>query len=185
MATTNLIVDFLVIGVTSFVWIVPTMFFVQGEKWLSIFSNSGIVLGLIVLGFVYILGISINRLADDILDRFNDRWRDEVFGKNARPSYHNRLNLIITKSASGADYLSYRRSIIRITRACSLNFLLGAVSWILVEWFKPIGLPRGSAILVSIFSIAVFLLLFRALPVVLKGYFSTIKDIYENLKKEK
>ena len=185
MATTNLIVDFLVIGVTSFVWIAPVMFFFQGEKWLSIFSNSSLVLGFIVLGFVYILGISMSRLADDILDRFNDHWRDDVFGKNAKPNYHNRLNLIIAKSVSGADYLSYRRSIIRITRACSLNFLLGAVAWILAELFKPVELPKGVAILLSVFSIAISLLLIRALPIVLKGYFSTIKDIYEYLKKEK
>jgi hypothetical protein len=185
MATTNLIVDFLVVGVTSFIWIAPILFFVQGDKWLSVFSNSGIVLGLIVLGFVYILGISLSRLADDLLDRFNDRWRDEVFGKNAKPSYHNKLNLIITKSDGAADYLSYRRSIIRITRACSLNFLFGAIAWVLVEWLKPIQLSKGGATIIAVFSAVIFLLLIRALPVVLKGYFNTIKDIYEYIKKEK
>jgi len=181
MATTNLIVDFLVIGVTSFVWISPVLLIVQGNKWFSVFTANSIAIGLVLLGFAYILGISISRLADDLLNRWNDKWCDQVFGKNAKPNYHNQLNFIVAKSESATDYLAYRRSIIRITRACSINFLLGTLAWIPVAVIKSVPLPRGSEIAISALSAVIFFLLIRALPVVLKGYFSTIKDIHKYL----
>jgi hypothetical protein len=185
MATTNLIVDYLVIGVTSFIWITPLLLLLLGDGWLSILTNSNNVgIGIGLLGFVYIIGISISRLADDMLDRLNDKWRDEIFGKNAKPSYHNKLNKIIAVSESASDYLSYRRSIIRITRACALNFLMGLLMWIVLIFCKPVKLPNYTELILSIASAIIFFLLIRALPTVLKGYFSTIKDIYAYLSEK-
>lgn len=184
MATTNLIVDYLIIGVTGFIWIVPMLLLVQGNKWLSFLGSINVVTGFLLLGFIYILGISVSRLADDVMKRWNDRLRDNVFGEDSDPGYHNRLNLIIAKSVSASDYLSYRRSIIRISRACSLNFFVGFLLWIVVAWVKPIELPNGTEIIISAFSLIVFSLLIRAYPVVLKGYFYTIKDIYGYLRKD-
>ena len=182
MATTNLIVDYLVIGVSSFVWISPLLYLVYGDSWITIFSTNNVVAGFGILGLVYIIGISIARLADDILDYWNDKWGIEVFGTNADPTYHQRLNFVICKSENATNYLSYRRSIIRITRACSINFLAGTLGWILVAVLKPIALLNGTELFIATLSALLAFLLLRSLPVVLKGYYSTIKDLYIYLK---
>lgn len=182
MATTNLIVDFLVIGVSSFTWIIPLFFLIGRDSGLtSILSSDNAGIWILALGFIYIIGISINRLADDIFERQNNKWKDDVFGKSSEVSYHKMLNIIIASSESASDYLSYRRSIIRISRACSINFFLGFIFWTLSIFINTTPLQKSTIILLSFTSAIICTLLFRALPVVLKGYFSTIKDIYEKL----
>lgn len=181
MATTNLIVDFLVIGTSSFVWITPLVFFVLGSESLGVLLSVNVSAAFGLIGLVYAVGISVSRLADDIMKPWNDRIHDDVFGTNATLTYHNRLNLIIAKSRSASDYLSYRRSLIRISRACALNFLVGALAWIALAWFEPSDLPGSSEILIAGSSAGMFFLMIRTWSVVLSGYFHTIKDMYSYL----
>lgn len=187
MATTNLVVDYLIIGVSSFAWMLPALFILLGEQWLSKITSPGIATAFAMLGIVYILGICMSRFADDLMDRKNDRMRDEVFENDKNTTYHSMLNLIILRSESAADYLSYRRSIVRITRACAVNFLLGIVAW--PAWYlyeRYLGLAPSSVLtlLVCLGCLLLFLLLYKAWPVVLKGYFYSIRDMYEYLRQD-
>lgn len=181
MATTNLIVDFLVVGIAALVWVAPASFFVLGTDWLCVFKDLGVAPASLVVGCLYVGGLSVSRLADDITGRWNDRIRDDVFGRDSRPSYHNRLNMIVVKSGTASDYLSYRRSIVRISRACALNFSLGAVAWAAVAWSRPADVPALGAVLVAGGCAAMFMLMIRAWAVVLKGYFQTVKDMHTYL----
>jgi len=182
MATTNLIVDFLVIGLVSFIWLGPIAVLVLGAKSIKDVLDVGIMIIPLALGFAYILGISISRFADDITDRWNDKWRDEIFGANAQPSYHSQLNLVIAKSESASEYLGYRRSVIRTARACAVNFILGSLLWLALSFFKPELVPWNVSLLVSLPALIFSALLFRAWKVVLCGYFYGIRDLYTVLQ---
>lgn len=180
MATTNLIADFLIIGVCSIVWLVPVGLLTDFK--FSLLNDLGLAPSFALFGAIYVVGICINRLADDIMGKRNNKIRDEVFsiGDNG-PSYHTKLNAIVMQSESAANYLSYRRSIIRITRACALNFLIGALSWLVVlviQWGGDPRPPLGGTLAALIMSILVAIMLARAWPVVLKGYFSSIRDMH-------
>ena len=130
MATTNLIVDFLVVGTVSIIWIAPILFVAFGTDWLSVLTELTAAHLPLVLGALYAVGIPVSRLADWLTEGRNDGIRDELFGKDSRPGYHNQLNKIIAVSTSAADYLGYRRSIVRVSRACALDFALGVLAWI-------------------------------------------------------
>ncbi len=181
MATTNLIVDFLVIGIAGFVWLGPILAVALGNAWIDKVLNLGTGGLPFVLGFAYILGISISRLADEITDWANDKWRDDVFGKTAKPSYHNQLNYVISHSESASEYLGYRRSIIRTSRACAVNFLLGSTVWIGIASLRPTLVSRDVAVVIAIIAATMSAFLFRAWATVLRGYFHSIKDIYDSL----
>jgi hypothetical protein len=184
MATTNLIVDYFIIGSTSLIWLAPLLFLIQGDKWLSWFQGINLAAGFILLGFIYVLGITISRLADDLSKSWNDRVCDGVFGKSSEPTYHNQLNFIIAKSHSASEYLSYRRSIVRVSRAASVNFLLGFLFWLFFFFTSPVTLPKGTDLMMSVLSLIVLTLSVRELQAVLGGYFHSIKDMYQFLSKE-
>jgi hypothetical protein len=184
MATTNLIVDFLVIGLIALIWISPVAVLTLETKWIDNILNIGVTGLPFVLGLSYILGISVSRLADDLTSRWDDKWKDEVFGKDAVPSYHSQLNLVIAKSESASEYLSYRRSVIRTARACGVNFAIGAMLWIVLAIVKADVIPAYVSIFVATFSLLLSVWLFRAWSTVLKGYFHGIKDLYGYLHEE-
>lgn len=184
MATTNLIVDFLVIGIVALTWLSPVAVLTLDPKWIEKVLNISIVGLPFILGISYILGISVSRLADDFTNRWDDKWKDEVFGKNAAPSYHNQLNFVIAKSESASEYLSYRRSVIRTARACGMNFVIGSVMWIVLAITKADVIPAPVSLFVGTFSLLLSVWLFRAWSTVLKGYFYGIKDLFAYLHEE-
>jgi len=184
MATTNLIVDFLVIGLVGSVWLSPILLLTMGSEWLQALGRLGVGAILPMLGFAYILGIAVSRVADDSTDWWNDKWRDQVFGKNVEPSYHNRLNYIISTSGTASEYLSYRRSVIRTSRACAINFVLGCLMWLVTAIISSKVVPWRLAAPVAGLSFLLALFLFRAWSIVLKGYFNSVKDMHKCLSKD-
>lgn len=181
MATTNLIVDFLVIGLVSLIWLGPISAIVLDVNSINDVTNLPTIVLPFILGLAYILGISVSRFADDLTDRWNDKFRNEIFGANAKPSYHAQLNLVIAKSESASEYLGYRRSVIRTARACAINFIIGTISWISLGYFNSELVPFRVSIFVSVTSLIVGLVLFRAWKLVLCGYFHAIRDLYKVL----
>ena len=182
MATTNLIVDFLVIGITSMVWIVPVVVALVGWGWLSVLLGLGAGAIPLLLGLAYVLGLIVSRLADDALDTWNDAWRDRVFGISPATSYHNRINFIFTHSDTAEEYLSYRRSIIRISRSCAINLLLGSLAWAFTAQWTGVGC--AGTIAICFFLLVGSIFLFRTWREVLRGYFRSVEDMYNYLSAE-
>lgn len=184
MATTNLIVDFLVVGTISIVWIAPILLFALGTEWLCSLAKLTAGHVPLILGALYAVGIPVSRLADRLTERWNDGIRDRVFGEGSRPGYHNQVNKIIAMSQGATDYLGYRRSIVRISRACALNFGLGALAWIGL-WCLRRGLVPDVCF-AGIVVVCVFgaWMMVHAWQVVLEGYFYSVNDIYRWLREE-
>lgn len=176
MATTNLIVDFLVIGAAAAWWIVPILIAAIDVQWLRSASQIGAGTIPLLLGAMYILGLIVSRLADDVLQHWNRKWRDEVFGVDPEVTYHNMVNVVIASSESASEYLSYRRSVVRISRACAFNLGLGSVGWVLAGALGPV--PLGLVAVLVVVSIIGAALLLRTWLVVLKGYFRIVRDMY-------
>jgi len=181
VATTNLIVDFLVIGITSLVWIAPILHYAMGREWLTVFDNLGVGQLPIVLAAVYVIGIPVSRVADDVTGLWNRRVRKKVFGEGQGDLYHQRLNRIVATSVSASDYLGYRRSIVRVSRASGVNLAAGAILWMAVDLMRPgcVAWPWNHAIPLACAIMSGVMM--RAWHVVLKGYFLSVKDIYTQL----
>lgn len=184
MATTNLIVDFLVIGISSLVWILPILrLFCLTEQIKDFFTANplNLALALPLLVLLYVIGIAINRISDYITKKWNDKIEKKVFPKNKVADYHQRLNAVVARSETASDYLNYRRGIVRISRASCLNIALGLLAWILnVFWNRQIF---GSKTIIFLIIAALALLLptlYWTWVVTLRGYFSAVKNFYES-----
>lgn len=184
MATTNLVVDYLVIGTATLIWLGPFLFELFGTQWLCSVAEAGAGAVAMLLGAAYVVGICMSRVADRITDRWNDGIRDGVFGEGATPTYHNRLNAIVVQSESASEYLSYRRSIVRISRACAVQFGLGAAAWLAVGLALPGPVGRPAGIAAAATCALMCYVMASAWTLVLRGYFHSIKDMYEHLREE-
>jgi hypothetical protein len=184
VATTNLVVDYLVIGIASLIWLLPALLASAGTRWLGLAGKAGVLGAALVVGGAYVLGICVSRAADALTDRWNDRIRDQVFGVDPRVTYHNRLNFIVAKSESASEYLSYRRSIVRISRACILHFALGAVIWLTVSFLPDPPIPLLIGVGFAALCAGACYTMISAWKLVLRGFFHTVKDMYDCLVEE-
>ncbi|HUW96583.1 MAG TPA: hypothetical protein VMW58_12425 [Anaerolineae bacterium] len=181
MATTNLIVDYLVIGTASLAWGLPVLLALAGTDWLSSVAKAGVVGAVVLVGSVYVLGICISRVADWLTDGRNDRIRDEVFGPRPQLTYHNRVNFVVAKSESASEYLSYRRSIVRISRSCAVQFAAGCAAWPLAACVGAGGVSLLAGGLGAVICGAASYVMWVGWQLVLKGYFGSVKDMYDSL----
>lgn len=198
MKTTNLIIDFIIIGVLSIVAIIGPLLIINSETfdylWKIKWDNPVLILasGTII---IYILGIIYYQLSDYGLKIFNKiLFLDSI--KNAKGevkketgyNYHNALQMVVLYSKNSFEYLSYRRTILRIIRALifsSLVFIILHIfySMIIYLFFDyPLFFSlRNLLIIMSIILLGVF---FRFTYIKqYNGYFSAI-IIFTNLIKE-
>ncbi|RZB31573.1 MAG: hypothetical protein SRB2_04542 [Desulfobacteraceae bacterium Eth-SRB2] len=127
MKTTNLFVDFLIIGVLSFLALAGACYFAGISKIIEFALTSTKDRALLFpIGTVtiYVVGILVNQFADSFLkllkvpfgltaiEEAESNLREEV-----GVSYHEALQKTVMASQSAYDYLSYRRSVIRVFRS--------------------------------------------------------------------
>lgn len=184
MATTNLVVDFLVIGITSTVWLAPALLYFFGTEWLCLLTGLSVGHVPLLLGVLYAVGIPVSRVADDLTKLLNNRVRDEVFGAHSTFKYHNQLNKIVALSKGGTDYVGYRRSIVRVSRACALNFLIGGFAWAGLGKLRPGIVADGGAPAMVGLCALIFVIMLHAWRQVLRGYFYSVRDIHWYLTEE-
>jgi len=130
MKTTNLVVDFVIIGFIAVLGILAPFAMVWPQSFeVFLTAKAEILLKLTpaLTVAVYILGVLFNQVADRIdgvwhaaicfLRRPKSllRWRNEK--RELQDSEHRMVQAVVLKSASAYDYLSYRRSLMRVFRA--------------------------------------------------------------------
>jgi hypothetical protein len=175
MRTSNLLVDFLIIGATCIIWIVPLANIASTGQLIIDFSETDV---LAFVGILYVLGLATNRLADDITTPWDRRVKREVFGESPFPSYHEQLNAAIARSETANEFLSYRRSVVRIARGGILNVLLGLILWVVMLFVSPGYLGWNTTLFLCIGLGILLLVLIRTWAVTLKGYLKAIKNFY-------
>ncbi len=138
---------------------------------------------------VYVVGVFINKVADTILKvlaRFLrltkiDKKEDDL-GTLLGVSYHEALQRIVRESQSAYDYLSYRRSVIRIFRSL---FVLSMFSPTLCVILTLVRLAQGitpSWITVVLFIVLCLVLEEFARRQYIKlqlGYYSAIQNFFQ------
>ncbi len=148
METTQLYIELIIIGLESFVWISICIINIIGNKVISYFSNvlNNFSSSLLLIGILYIIGILIDRLADMVFQKGEDKIRN-ASGLKAKSSF------LIWKKYDARKYSDYSRSKIRILRASIINIPLVTMSimWYILKYFK-----ESYAILIFILFLGIF-----------------------------
>lgn len=133
METTRLYIELIIIGLESFAWISICVINIIGNKVLSYLHNilNNFSSSLLLIGILYIIGVLIDRLADMIFQKSEDKIRN-ASGLKAKSSF------LIWKKYDARKYSDYARSKIRILRASIINIplLTMSVTWYILKYFK-------------------------------------------------
>jgi len=183
MKTTNILIDYIIVG-----FIVVGSFFlfqyITDISYIKIDLNniSGIEAS-ILLFVLFTIGILCNQIFDTIIKNVKI-----VFGLDAgEKDEHLMLQVIITKSKKAYEYLSYRRTIIRVIR---IFFPIGFIIYILFSIKIIVLNAQGYFLYISLEKkvIMCLILIIASYSFVQnenleKGYHKAIENFFENLKK--
>jgi hypothetical protein len=128
MSTTLLFVEILLIGLQSGVWIIFLVLVLWGNDFLKLLENVwlsdvNIAIGLVIISFLYTIGIVIDRLADTIFERWYSALKNKIFPNRKTPTQKMRFELS-KSNPELSNNMYYARSRIRIARASAINFTL-------------------------------------------------------------
>jgi hypothetical protein len=139
MRVTNLITDYIVIGFIAVMAIIlPFVMFYGSETVLKevsgmlpetdVWAQAWVIVPT-VTGILYVFGMIYNQVTEAIVDRIEGRmWLTRLFGLTKkvrakkrvegvlRMGYHYALQRVVVGSTSAYNYLSFRRTIIRVVR---------------------------------------------------------------------
>ena len=128
MATTNLFVELLVIGVGAALWAGLLIASAFGIEWTQAEFLQQYPVLMALLALVYLFGIVSDRLADFVFDKlFSAPIRAKYFAE--KRDYQDARRLVFSESSRLADMHEYGRTRIRICRGWALNAALIAVCW--------------------------------------------------------
>ena len=189
MKTTNLFIDFIIIGFIGLLPIFPFISCIQ-EYYsfeLSIITkNNSLSMAIIALS-IYLIGVLYNQVSGyfvKILGCFkiiprSSSLRKKMFS-NFNYDYHEALQLVIAKSSDAYSYLSYRRSMVRIYRSLIFSTFLLLIS----VFLRYLRIDQTPSVLKLLYiSIPLVLFSFSRLVYVknIKGYYSSIINFYNVL----
>ena len=127
MATTNLFVELLVIGIGAACWVGLLILAAFGLEITQLESLNTYPVLVPLLAIVYLLGIISDRIADFVFDKcFSNPLRTQFFDEKRQ--YQDARRLVLESSTRLADKHEYGRTRIRICRGWSLNGVLIAIS---------------------------------------------------------
>ena len=134
LATTAVFAEILIVGLEVEAWLVLALLSVFGTDWIELaeVKDFATLLTVIVLALAYVLGIIVDRLADTLLDYFEDTSLGEsvkgALSKNPRlpkqPSLATMRMTVMHASDGMTRFLDYQRSRWRIARATVLNLAI-------------------------------------------------------------
>jgi hypothetical protein len=177
MATTQLFVELLIVGIGVAIWLAFLLAVVLRFPWGSPLPQLSTAHLTILLGTSYVLGILIDRLAWTLFHPMENRHRAKIFGSDPEPSIEDRERHILVNSSSLREQILYNRSRLRICRSWILNFaFIGIFSGI---WaFQQRALPM---LPFSIASVVLSLLTAMTTDTLAKDHNRNIRSSYDYL----
>lgn len=155
MNTTALFVEIIVIGAGGTIWLALLVLSVFGYNWIPWKEATSIVTLVPVLSLIYVLGIVIDRLADQLYSTWDKKLRKQEFSSNEE--YHNARTYVYNYAPDRIISLfEYGRSRLRISRAWSINCLLLTICIPLLIWARFPKTPSSTQQAITIFGITVF-----------------------------
>jgi hypothetical protein len=136
VATTTLFAEILVIGITALPWISLSLVAWLGTptaQQIALMKGWEAVIGIIVLAFLYVVGVTVDRIADSLFEHLGQPIlsRYSPAGRTGIPEAEMRLR-VLSAPEKVVDFLNYARSRRRIARAAALNFTLTAAAVLFV-----------------------------------------------------
>lgn len=181
MATTQLFVELLVIGIGVAIWLgflLASLFRVQRG---SPFPDLGAANLTALLGTAYVLGILVDRAAYSAFRPMERRHRNRVFGETPKPSVDDRERFILVNSSSLREQILYNRSRLRICRSWILNFAL--ISVFSSVW--AIQQAAWDVILIAAGALLLCLMAAYTANRLARDHYNNIRHSYEFLQQEK
>lgn len=127
MATTQLFVELLMIGIGAAIWLTFLLAVILRLPWGSPLPDLTAVHLTALSGVAYVVGIVVDRLAWSAFRFAENRHRDQVFGMDQDPSAEDKEKFVLVSSSSLREQIVYNRSRLRICRSWILNFALTGV----------------------------------------------------------
>jgi hypothetical protein len=133
MATTAVFAEIIVVGLQVEAWLALLVLGMFGRDWvtLSALEKWVALLTILVIAVAYMLGVVIDRIADDIYLRGyrvaeQRGWRHRKSPDGDKPGHETRQKrfTVIDASDGLGRFLDYQRSRLRVARATSVNTLL-------------------------------------------------------------
>ncbi|MBU2494871.1 MAG: hypothetical protein KJ571_19795 [Bacteroidetes bacterium] len=122
MQTTSILAELIVIGCTALIWCYPVIEKVTEINFSTIMNNSGNIV--ISLALLYLLGVIVNFIADIFFAKFDDKYSNDYGGKESQQIARTK---ILLKSTEATNYMTIRRSIVRILRASTFNSIIYSI----------------------------------------------------------
>lgn len=155
MSTTSLFVELIVIGIGTLLALILTIMSIFGYEWILWEKIASPIMTVPLLSITYLLGIVIDRLADQIYRNRNRKLRQKQFDCNDK--YHNARTYVYQFANERIIALFlYGRSRLRISRAWSLNCILLAIINPIDVWLRCDLISDNTKILITIFSTIFF-----------------------------
>ena len=197
MKTTNFFIDFIIIGFIAITCVITPVYMHDHTILMNILTyktKDQIHLAPLITIAIYILGIIFNQLADfliSMLKKVLKLQKIEEASNNIKvkldKSYHECLQNIVYKSQSAYDYLSYRRSIIRIIRALIIASIIIILSHIIISiiycFITQIQIHLVNSIIMTILIFSIFFLRTRLIKIH-SGYYLAIQNFQMEIQSE-
>ena len=188
MKTTNLFIDFLIIGFLATIPVTPFVVDYCAMKpleWKPLVECSALLLPPATVT-IYILGMLFNQIAGYVA-KFLSKIRVLPSSKKLQEKafsglgteYHSALQLVVTKSSDAYAYLSYRRSVIRIYRALLTSMLFLSVLLVISHNISLFLFDSKTVIVLCSIMITVFAGVVLAKNI--KGYYHSIAIFFHYL----
>ncbi len=122
MSTTSVIIEHLICGIQSLIWIIFTVLTLTGFHWidLEIFSKYVSQITLIALSIAYPLGIFIDEVADLLLGKRNKKIRNIAFEKEGLEGEPYKTTAFFLLQKSGDDFPFFLNQLLNLALAFCL-----------------------------------------------------------------
>ncbi len=186
MSTTLLFVELLIAGIQVVVWLVLLVLSVFGFQWLSsiprqLISEWQTLIAVLILSFVYVLGILIDRLGDLLFSKWDRKIAVRQF-PNAPFAFGVLRFQLNVENVYLHQQLEYTRSRLRIARDSALNFALTTIfaEIFVIRWVPGSSRDPGLILFIALAGVMITLLAVYTWYRLSRNYVGLIRYNYQS-----
>jgi 8-oxo-dGTP pyrophosphatase MutT (NUDIX family) len=181
MTTTAIVAEILIVGLEAAAWLFLLILAVLGPGGLRMADLRGweVLVTLVALGAAYVLGVVVDRIADDLRYWLDRVWPGRPVDKPADITM-TRMRLVIMRQGGDLSaFVLYQRSRMRIARSTVLNLILAipVVLLFLTSW-NEFSWPAAAVLVILLFLAIVTLFAYRQMEF---AYVSWLSQAYRLL----
>lgn len=185
MKTTNMVVEIVVGGLQTTIWVVLLVLNVFGyEGFSGIVLSNWLGLSILVLSLSYTLGVIFDKLWTRLGRRYDLKIRNDE-GLSEKGELDRQRTYVFIQSEPAGQFLDSIRSRMRIARATFFNTML---IWFNLLYFIPTWLAPENKSIVQIFSIVLCCMIACVAGYswlnLIRTYYKQLKAFYKTLREE-